>query len=175
MRITNIAQANFGYLTNDGVGPKLEITLEGRSDEFKHFELVGREVDIVSKTEFFNKTKISDQEDSLGDSTSYLAECLGIWPDKKRREKSLTLNKLFVKNVYYNKEKGVTVVIFEDGVKITKKLSEGDIFDIRTAVALAIAERMYGSRTKFAKTVDKIAVDQVEKSKKKAEKKVDAE
>ena len=65
-----------------------------------------------------------------------------------------------VEHIYYNKARGITVVIFGDGTKIIKKLCEGDTFDLRTAVALAISEKLYGSKTKFNKMIEKLSVDQ---------------
>lgn len=172
MRIINIVQENFSGATNCR---DVTVTLTGFSEEIDFKKLAGAEVDLVPKGQIIKSVSLNGVTYPCNENVANsLTELFGIWPNKKKKE-SLDPDKLFVKKVYYDKEKGVTVVIFEDGVKITKKLSEGDIFDVRTAVALAIAERLYGSRTKFAKTVDKIAVDQVAKSKKKAEKKVDAE
>lgn len=168
MIITNITRENFLGVSTYCEGPKLEITLEGRPNEFNKHELLGRDVTLVATEDLCAHRHIRNTENR---DDWFMSTYYGQWASSLADKKeSLSPDKLFVKNVYYNKEKGVTVVIFEDGVKITKKLSEGDIFDLRTAVALAITERIYGSRTKFAKTVDKIAVDQVAKSKKTAKK-----
>lgn len=94
---------------------------------------------------------------------------MGIW-DQSLQETNTTPNNLKIKNVYYNEKSGITVVIFEDDTKIIKKLSEGDVFDLRTAVALAIAEKVYSSKTQFNKAVEKVAVDQLAKKNKKESK-----
>ena len=60
-----------------------------------------------------------------------------------------------IKSIYYNDEVGKesVVVIWEDGVKIVKKLAEGDSFDLNVGVALCIAERMFGSKNAFHKEI----------------------
>lgn len=60
-----------------------------------------------------------------------------------------------IKAIYYNDTPGkeTVVVIWNDGVKVIKKLAEGDNFDLNVGVALCIADRLYGSKTAFHKMV----------------------
>ena len=85
---------------------------------------------------------------------------------KKLKGKNMNLE---IRNIYYDDTPGkeVVVVIFTDGTKILKHLSKGDTFDLRTAVAFAIAEKLFGSKTQFKKFVENKAVKNI-----KAEKKV---
>ena len=74
---------------------------------------------------------------------------------KSTREVKDDFNDVKIKNIYYNDERGKesVVVIWEDGVKIVKKLAEGDSFDLNVGVALCIAERMFGSKNAFHKEI----------------------
>lgn len=85
--------------------------------------------------------------------------------EKKMKER---LNNLKIRNIYYDDTPGkeVVVVVFEDGTKIFKHLSQGDTFDLRTAVAFAIAEKLFGSKTQFKKFVERKAVKNIKKKKK---------
>ena len=59
--------------------------------------------------------------------------------------------------VAYCDEPGKEKVIvgFKDGSKITKYLKKGDTFDLNIGVALAIAEKLYGTNTQFHKMIQK--------------------
>lgn len=60
-----------------------------------------------------------------------------------------------IKQIYYcdkpGKEK--VIVIFDDQSKIIKEMCQGDSFDLNVGVALCIAEKLYGSKSKFHKIV----------------------
>ena len=60
-----------------------------------------------------------------------------------------------VKNVWVNRKKLTTVVKFDDDKIVKVKLSEGDEWDVYNAVAIAIAEHVYGSNSAFKKMIDK--------------------
>ena len=47
-----------------------------------------------------------------------------------------------------------TVVIWRDGVKTVVKTSKDDVFSKETGLAMAIAKRYFGSRSKFLEAVD---------------------
>lgn len=56
-----------------------------------------------------------------------------------------------IKEILYNDEKKVVIVLFKDGVKIVKKCHENDDFDLDVGVALAIAKHIYGNTTNYKK------------------------
>lgn len=95
-------------------------------------------------------------EESFGDSIT-----LKLWDVGDRGLKNLTpqYRSYKISRIYTN-NKDVVVVIFNDGTKIIKRLCEGDTFNLYTGVALAIAEKVYGSKTQFKKAVDKLVVVQ---------------
>lgn len=47
-----------------------------------------------------------------------------------------------------------TIVLWKDGTKTVTRPSEYDNFDPEVGVAMAIAEKLFGSRNKFVKKVD---------------------
>ena len=63
-----------------------------------------------------------------------------------------------IRRIYYCNEPGKekVIVIFSDETKVIKEMVPGDHFDLNVGVALCIAERMYGGKTKFHKAVKKI-------------------
>lgn len=61
---------------------------------------------------------------------------------------------LWFYKIIHNKEKGTTVVWFDKDEKIIVKRRKGAKDDVYTAVAYAIAERLYGSNTRFKKVVE---------------------
>lgn len=61
---------------------------------------------------------------------------------------------LWFYKIVHNKEKGTTVVWFDKDDKIIVKRRKGAKDDVYTAVAYAIAEKLYGSNTRFKKVVD---------------------
>lgn len=99
------------------------------------------------------------------DDFNLIKQILSGTEEEKMKER---LNNLKIRNIYYDDTPGkeVVVVVFEDGTKIFKHLSQGDTFDLRTAVAFAIAEKLFGSKTQFKKFVERKAVKNVKKKKK---------
>lgn len=63
-----------------------------------------------------------------------------------------------IRRIYYCNEPGKekVIVIFSDETKVIKEMVPGDHFDLNVGVALCVAERMYGGKTKFHKAVKKI-------------------
>lgn len=60
-----------------------------------------------------------------------------------------------VKHIWVNRKKLTTVVKFDDDKIVKVKLSEGDEWDVYNAVAIAIAEHVYGSNSALKKMIDK--------------------
>lgn len=60
-----------------------------------------------------------------------------------------------IKNIFYSDKPGkeVVVVLFEDGTKIIKRPSQGDSFDLNVGVSLAIAEKIFRSKTQYHKYI----------------------
>lgn len=56
-----------------------------------------------------------------------------------------------IKEILYNDEKKVVIVLFKDGTKVVKKCHENDDFDLEVGVALAIAKHIYGNTTNYKK------------------------
>lgn len=61
----------------------------------------------------------------------------------------------------------VVTVVFADNSIAMLKLGEGEQYDVHTAVAYAIAQKLYGSKTQFKKAVDDILAFNAAKAKKK--------
>lgn len=64
------------------------------------------------------------------------------------------LFRLYINKIVHNKEKGTTVVWFDNKEKVIVKRRKGTKDDVYSAVAYAIAERLYGNNTRFKKVVD---------------------
>lgn len=60
-----------------------------------------------------------------------------------------------VKHIWVNRKKLTTAVKFDDNKIVKVKLSEGDEWNVYNAVAVAIAEHVYGSNSAFKKMIDK--------------------
>lgn len=45
------------------------------------------------------------------------------------------------------------IVIFEDNTKIIKAMCPGDTFDLNIGVALAVMEKIYGTKSQYHKTI----------------------
>lgn len=60
-----------------------------------------------------------------------------------------------IKNIFYSDKPGkeVVVVLFEDGTKVIKRPSQGDSFDLNVGVSLAIAEKIFSSKTQYHKYI----------------------
>ena len=80
-----------------------------------------------------------------------------------------------IKAVYPNKKAGTTVVLFTDGEKEIVKLSDGDNYDLGTAILYAYMKHfVFPSMTQFTKFVELIENDiklREDKKKKKEQKK----
>lgn len=60
-----------------------------------------------------------------------------------------------IKNVFFNEVKKTTTVVFLDHTSVIVKCTDNDHFDPEMGLAMAIARRCFGSRTKLKKAVDK--------------------
>lgn len=60
-----------------------------------------------------------------------------------------------VKHIWVNRKKLTTAVKFYDDKVVKVKLSEGDEWDVYNAVAVAIAEHVYGSNSALKKMIDR--------------------
>lgn len=62
-----------------------------------------------------------------------------------------------IRHISYCDEPGKekVIVIFEDNTKVIKTMVPSDKFDLNVGVALCIAERMFETKTKFHKMVQK--------------------
>lgn len=71
------------------------------------------------------------------------------------RRLSVEENKLkdTIKSITFNKKKGITTVVFNDGDVQMSKCSDKDVFDEAVGVALCIATHLAGSKTKFKKFI----------------------
>ena len=80
-----------------------------------------------------------------------------------------------IKTVYPNKKTGATVVLFTDGEKEIVKLSDGDSYDLGTAILYAYMKHfVFPSMTQFTKFVGSIENDiklREDKKKKREQKK----
>ena len=60
-----------------------------------------------------------------------------------------------IKNVFFNEVKKATTVVFNDHTSVVVKCAENDTFDPEIGLAMALTKKMFGSRTKLQKVVDK--------------------
>ena len=60
-----------------------------------------------------------------------------------------------IKNVFFNEVKKATTVMFNDHTSVVVKCAENDTFDPEIGLAMALTKKMFGSRTKLQKVVDK--------------------
>ncbi len=60
-----------------------------------------------------------------------------------------------IKNVYFNKEKGTTCVLWDDGKKTIVKCAPEDTWDEEKALALCYMKRVLGNRGSFNETLHK--------------------
>lgn len=60
-----------------------------------------------------------------------------------------------IEKVVFNKEKGTTVVMWDDNKKTIIKLQEGDVWDPEKALALCYMKRILGNRGSFNETLKK--------------------
>ena len=60
-----------------------------------------------------------------------------------------------IKNVYFNKEKGTTCVLWDDGTKTIVKCAPEDTWDEEKALALCYMKRLLGNRGSFNETLKK--------------------
>ena len=69
----------------------------------------------------------------------------------KRKE----TDKTQIRNILVNEKEGLVTVVFMDGTHQIEKCSENDCFDLAIGVALAIAHKLYKSKTNFRKNIEK--------------------
>ena len=60
-----------------------------------------------------------------------------------------------IKNVFFNEVKKTTTVVFLDHTSVIVKCTDNDHFDPEMGLAMALARKCFGSRTKLKKAVDK--------------------
>lgn len=64
-----------------------------------------------------------------------------------------------IRKVYSNSKEKIVAVVFEDGSREVVKCTKEDNFDVRVGVALALAQRVFGSKTQFHKFVNKMTTE----------------
>lgn len=83
-----------------------------------------------------------------------------------------------IKNVFFNEVKKTTTVLFNDHTSVVVKCTDNDEFDPEMGLAMALARRYFGSRTKLKKAVAKWVATSAPKNeqlKKKAARKAEKE
>jgi hypothetical protein len=73
----------------------------------------------------------------------------------KKTEEDLNGNAYAIDKVYSDEKAKTTVIIFKDGLKKVMKCAKGEPYCVDTAVAYAIAEKIYGSNSAFSKAVER--------------------
>lgn len=69
----------------------------------------------------------------------------------------LGVNWFSIKTIHVNEAKKIMVVVFDDGTKQIVKCSPEDSFDAEIGFALALARRLFGSKTQVRKYIDRNA------------------
>lgn len=94
----------------------------------------------------FQWDKYPGQEDDIN--------CILNGPKKYNKEEN---NMIIpgIKNVFFNEMKRTTTVVFLDHTSVIVKCTDNDEFYPEMGLAMAIARRYFGSRTKLKKAVDK--------------------
>ena len=69
------------------------------------------------------------------------------------------------KKIIYNENKGVTVVLWEDGTKTIVKCSENNRRDLYNAYCAAFAKKCYGTNSALKREIDKLTVYHGDKNK----------
>lgn len=64
-----------------------------------------------------------------------------------------------IKKVYFNEEKGTTVVVWKDGMKTKVKCCEGDTFNREAGLALCYMKRILGNRGAFNETLKRYCTE----------------
>lgn len=80
--------------------------------------------------------------------------CILNGPKKYNKEENIMIIS-GIKNVFFNEVKKTTTVVFLDHTSVIVKCADNDHFDPEMGLAMAIARRCFGSRTKLKKAVDK--------------------
>lgn len=71
-------------------------------------------------------------------------------------EKELSkINKFKVKNIYFNKEKGVTTVLWEDRTVTMVTCGKDDVWDEEKAIALCFMKRAFDNKGKYNEVLKK--------------------
>lgn len=60
--------------------------------------------------------------------------------------------------IYYNEEKEITTVLWNDGTKTMVKLSSGERYAPDGALGYALLKKVYGTRSNYMKFVDKTKI-----------------
>lgn len=60
-----------------------------------------------------------------------------------------------IKNIYENFDKGITIVLWDDGDKTTIKCDENDVWDREKAIAIAYMKKHFGNRGCFNDEINK--------------------
>ena len=113
---------------------------------FQRFE---KDIDYKKKYEAMNKCY-----DDLSEAVrrERVEMCDYRW---KANEKINALqNETIIKRIVHNK--GTTVVWFKDDVKVVVRKAKGDKGDVYSAVAYAIAKRLYSNNSQFKHVVDSV-------------------
>ena len=73
-----------------------------------------------------------------------------------------------IDKIYYNEDKGTTVVVFKDGTKEISRVTNGEVFDLEVGVLQCLVKKLYGSRSAWLKELysnDKIVNTESKKTK----------
>lgn len=59
-----------------------------------------------------------------------------------------------IDKIYYNEDKGTTVVLFKDGTKEKCTVMDGEVFDLEVGVLQCLIKKLYGSRSAWLKELN---------------------
>lgn len=103
--------------------------------------------------------------------------CILNGPKKYNKEENVMIIS-GIKNVFFNEVKKTTTVVFNDHTSVIVKCTNNDEFDPEMGLAMALARKCFGSRSKFQKAVAKWVATSAPKNeqlKKKAARKAEKE
>lgn len=76
------------------------------------------------------------------------------------KKKPVLVGKHRVTRIITAKDKGVVVVIFDNGDKRVMHLAKGDKYSVYIATCVAIGEHIYGSNSNLTKTINSLTEEQ---------------
>lgn len=118
------------------LGAKGKITADGKTT-------YDNQVKITRKLSAQEGHLVFAKSGSLREITNFQVTCGAPKPNDR------------IKNVYFNKEKGTTCVVWDDGTKTIVKCAPEDTWDEEKALALCYMKRLLGNRGSFNETLKK--------------------